>query len=344
MKHFNISGLLQSFSKKKITPLQRKFIYGLGHINSSKNIIEHSKFLHNELSIRLSQRVYNLYNLPYGLPLVPEIKNVINLYSESFNKIQSTPIPECSSSVEDFTHVINEIKISHNLLEEIIGNGLQNLSNPFIDYDLINFELNNFFMSRIGIRTLISQQVEKILHNKSIIHECNIGAIMEDSIKTVQDMAKIHGHTEIPPPIYLTDNSKNTIDYIPGHLFYIFTEVLKNSVVAHNSVNKLNEDIEVSIREGKDDFIIKVSDKGGGFSKKNINKMLSYSYSTSPKIKSINTRTGPIMSGLGFGLPLANLYCEYFGGELNINPIEGYGTDVYIYIHKSESQLENIGF
>ena len=342
MRSFNISSLLQRFSKKKITPLKRKFIYDLGQATSSKNIIEHSKFLHNELSIRLSQRVYNLYNLPYGLPLVPEINNVINLYSKSFNKIQNTSVPKCTSSVEDFTYVLEEIKDSHYLLEEIIGNGLQNLSNPFIDYDLINFELNNFFISRIGIRTLISQQVEKVLYNKSIIVECNIRVIMEDAIKNVQDMAMVHRHTEIRPRIYLTDNSKNTIHYIPGHLFYIFTEVLKNSVVAHNSINKSNEDINVSITEAEHDFIIKVSDKGGGFSYKELNKVLSYSYTTSPKIKSISTKTGPIMSGLGFGLPLANIYCQYFGGELNINPIDGYGTDVYIYIHKLETQSEKI--
>ena len=342
MRSFNISGPLQNFAKKKITPLQMKFIYDLGKTKSSKNIIEHSRFLHNELSIRLSQRVYNLFNLPYGLPLVPEINDVINLYSKSFNKIQTTPVPICPSSVEDFTYVIKEIKNSHNLLEEIIGNGLQNLSNPFIDYDLINYELNNFFMSRIGIRTLISQQVENVLYNNSIIVDCNVHTIMKDAIKDVQNMSLIKSHTEIPPRISLINNSKNTINYIPGHLFYIFTEVLKNSVVAHNSINEVNEYIKVSIIEGEHDFIIKVSDRGGGFPYQNIKKVMSYSYSTSPKIESINTHTGPIMSGLGFGLPLAKQYCQYFGGELNINPVEGYGTDVHIYIHKLETQSEKI--
>ena len=86
MRNFIISSKLQKFAKREITPLQMQFIYNLGKMKSSKNIIGHSKFLHDELSIRLSKRVYNLFNLPYGLPLVSEITDVINLYSSSFNK------------------------------------------------------------------------------------------------------------------------------------------------------------------------------------------------------------------------------------------------------------------
>lgn len=341
MKHFNIGEKLYIFSKKQITPLQIKFIYDLGQTTSSKNIIHHSRFLHEELSIRLAQRVYNLYNLPYGLPLVNEIKEVINLYSISFDKIQSTPIPICSASVEDLTYVIKDIKKDHNLLEEIIGDGFQNISNPFIDYELINHEMNNFFMSRIGIRTLISQHIEKVLCDNSIIVDCSVHTIMEDAIKEVRNMAK-SAHIEVPARISLTNNSKNTIHYIPAHLFYIFIEVLKNSIVAHSSVNEINEPIKISINEGPQDFIIKVSDRGGGFPFKDIKKSLSYSYSTSPKIGSIANNRGPIMSGLGFGLPLAKQYCMYFGGDLNISPIEGYGTDVHIYIHKLGTQTEQI--
>lgn len=342
MKRFNISCQLQHFAKKTITPLKIEFIHGLGQKRSSKNIIEQSRFLHNELSIRLSHRVYNLFNLPYGLPLVPEITKVINLYGDSFDKIQETPLPICYSSAESFTYIIKEIKDSHNLLEEIIGNALQNIPDPFVDYSLINRELDDFFMSRIGIRTLISQQVESVLYGGSIISDCDVSDIMKCAIKDVQGMAMIKSRSEIPPRITLINSSKNTMRYIPSHLYYIFIEVLKNSVVAHQSINEVTEAINISITEGDDDFIIKVSDRGGGFIYKDTKKALSYSYSTSPKINSIRDSTSPILSGLGFGLPLSRQYCRYFGGDLNINPTEGVGTDVHIYIHKLGTQAEKI--
>jgi pyruvate dehydrogenase kinase 2/3/4 len=33
------------------------------------------------------------------------------------------------------------------------------------------------------------------------------------------------------------------------------------------------------------------------------------------------------LAGYGFGLPLSRLYCRYFGGDLSIVSMEGFGTD-----------------
>ncbi|KAJ2188213.1 hypothetical protein IW144_005877, partial [Coemansia sp. RSA 522] len=44
---------------------------------------------------------------------------------------------------------------------------------------------------------------------------------------------------------------------------------------------------------------------------------------------------GPI-AGLGFGLPMARLYAEYFGGSLDIVSMEGYGCDVFLKLRSIE--------
>ena len=38
------------------------------------------------------------------------------------------------------------------------------------------------------------------------------------------------------------------------------------------------------------------------------------------------------MAGLGFGLPLSRLHARYFGGDLEIVNVQGYGADVYLYL------------
>eukprot|EP00041_Stephanoeca_diplocostata_P024362 m.616058 g.616058 ORF g.616058 m.616058 type:complete len:134 (+) comp22511_c0_seq13:1952-2353(+) len=38
---------------------------------------------------------------------------------------------------------------------------------------------------------------------------------------------------------------------------------------------------------------------------------------------------GPL-AGLGFGMPMSKMYCEYFGGSLQIQSMHGYGTDAYV--------------
>ncbi|KAJ2209988.1 hypothetical protein IW143_004320 [Coemansia sp. RSA 520] len=48
---------------------------------------------------------------------------------------------------------------------------------------------------------------------------------------------------------------------------------------------------------------------------------------------------GPI-AGLGFGLPMARLYAEYFGGSLDIVSMEGYGCDVFLKLRSIEGSVE----
>ena len=40
------------------------------------------------------------------------------------------------------------------------------------------------------------------------------------------------------------------------------------------------------------------------------------------------------MHGLGYGLPLSRLYARYFKGDIVISSVDGYGTDVYIYLQR----------
>ncbi|KAG2451153.1 hypothetical protein HYH02_004420 [Chlamydomonas schloesseri] len=42
------------------------------------------------------------------------------------------------------------------------------------------------------------------------------------------------------------------------------------------------------------------------------------------------------MAGLGFGLPLSRLYARYFGGDLRLQTIPGYGVDAYLTLRRLE--------
>ncbi|KAJ1796327.1 protein kinase pkp1, partial [Coemansia sp. RSA 2599] len=44
----------------------------------------------------------------------------------------------------------------------------------------------------------------------------------------------------------------------------------------------------------------------------------------------------PPIAGLGFGLPMAKVYAEYFGGSLNLISMEGYGCDAFVELPSIE--------
>ena len=120
---------------------------------------------------------------------------------------------------------------------------------------------------------------------------------------------------------------------------YIMLELLKNSMratVEWHGVDAEFPPIKVIIADGTDneDVVIKVSDEGGGIPRSNTKKIWSYLFTTAdPKIqedmvgdnKGDHSTDSPL-AGLGYGLPISRSYCRYFGGDLSIMSMEGYGT------------------
>lgn len=115
-----------------------------------------------------------------------------------------------------------------------------------------------------------------------------------------------------------------------------------------------------------EDVVIKVMDEGGGIPRSQMNKIWSYLYTTAnpvvqetflqPVTASDNddvaanadntTTTGPsspILAGLGFGLPMSRAYARYFGGDLDLISLEGYGTDAYLYLPRLGPNEESVG-
>jgi pyruvate dehydrogenase kinase 2/3/4 len=145
-----------------------------------------------------------------------------------------------------------------------------------------------------------------------------------------------------------------TFKYVPSHLHYILLELLKNSMRAtvefHKGAAELPR-IRVVIADGVDneDVVIKVSDEGGGITRSNMPRIWSYLFTTAdPGIQeamvgsSTDFGTGSPLAGLGYGLPIARTYARYFGGDLNIMSMEGYGTDAFVHCSRVGSHEEPV--
>lgn len=90
-----------------------------------------------------------------------------------------------------------------------------------------------------------------------------------------------------------------------------------------------------------EDVVIKIADEGGGIRRSQMDNIWSYLFTTAdPAIQKgligqgvDHSNNNPI-AGLGYGLPISRSYCRYFGGDLDLVSMEGYGTDAFIHLKR----------
>lgn len=104
--------------------------------------------------------------------------------------------------------------------------------------------------------------------------------------------------------------------------------------------------VRVVMVKGKNEMTIKVSDQGGGIPRSTMAHIFKFTHSTAQQEKEKDTDFGTVEAGIqhlrGFGLPLARIYARYFGGELTLKSMEGYGLDAYLYLPRLGDACENL--
>ena len=324
-------------------------------------------FLHRELPIRLAHRAADLANTAQ-FKGNRHVENVISWYRTSFKALRACAAPTDIAKEEVFAKTLEDMydRHSHTLitmamaaheLRQSMGSSID----EFAAESAIQKSLDEFYHSRIGIRILIGQYLE-IRKPKAedddpmmiglISQKCNVKEIALRAAADARYMCdRVHGDS---PEIHIFGRTDLTFPYLPTHIEYMLLELLKNSVratvEAHGIDNMPRIKIIIADSEDNEECVIKISDEGGGIPRSNMNKIWSFLFTTAdPAILEslLDEHRGPDFSlssplaGLGYGIPIARNFCRYFGGDLTIMSMEGYGTDSYIYLPKlREAQLE----
>ena len=60
------------------------------------------------------------------------------------------------------------------------------------------------------------------------------------------------------------------------------------------------------------------------------------------RARALSPATGGLLrvAGLGYGLPISRGYARYFGGDLNIMSMEGFGTDAFLHLPRLSNRAE----
>ena len=230
------------------------------------------------------------------------------------------------------------------------GTNKDKYSTEVFEQDIQSF-LDRFFMSRIGIRMLIGQQLA-LMEGKFakdyvgiICTHTNIKETIGHATQLAQQICEDWYGMYEAPKVIIECNENLRYMYIPAHLSHMIFEVVKNSLRA--VVERYGTDLEASkyppitivVGDGSEDFTIRISDKGGGIPRSVQKRVWLYNYTTVKDAPDIDPEfSEPMMNapmaGFGYGLPITRLYARYFGGDVILQSIEGYGTDVYMHLNK----------
>lgn len=191
----------------------------------------------------------------------------------------------------------------------------------------------------------------------SIEMNCDVGRVARDAAAAAQYLCnEQYGdrpEVEIVLPATAADGSGGGADaacftYVPSHVYHILFELLKNSCRAVTEFHDEQDaaelpPVKVIIMLGDDDLTIKVEDRGGGIEHAKTKELFTYFYSTATVDvydQQVTDMNHAPLAGFGYGLPVSRLYARYFGGDLNIMSVQGYGTDAYVHLCSTPANAE----
>ncbi|CAI5536850.1 unnamed protein product [Closterium sp. Naga37s-1] len=170
------------------------------------------------------------------------------------------------------------------------GEGDEGVDNPWLPMDKfpeVHQFLDRFFLSRIGIRMLIGQQIA--LHKTGPGRESMIGLIdtkcrpFEVARNAIDDARTLCSRTYgNAPEVHVFGDPTFTFPYVRTHLHHMLFELLKNSLraVQERFPDTQPPPVRVVVADGIEDVAIKVSDEGGGIKRSGLPRIWSYLYST----------------------------------------------------------------
>ncbi len=314
------------------------------------------------MPIRLAKRIKDLDNVPY-LSQMDSVQAVKDIYISSFLSLIKEPQIENNVREALFARKLELLYERHSSVLVQMAKGAyelrEKIRNREID-DLDSFEqmsdfhafLDRFYMSRIGIRVLAGQYLSLRSPTMDgyiglIYQHCSPLEIVKLAVTDASYMCE--NRYGAFPEVIISGHLDQRFPYIPTQLHYIVMELLKNAMratVEHNGFDPRKwPPVEVVIADGdcNEDVVLKISDEGGGIPRSNQKKIWSYLFTTAdPAVQDSlvgleNNRDHSVdspLAGLGYGLPISRSYARYFGGDISIESLEGYGSDAFVHLRR----------
>ncbi|XP_045620984.1 LOW QUALITY PROTEIN: branched-chain alpha-ketoacid dehydrogenase kinase [Procambarus clarkii] len=345
---------IEAAAQKKSVRLTPSAILYHGRTDDEATTIKSAQYLQKELPVRIAKRVLAFRSLPFIVGCNPIILGVHELYIRAFNILNNyAPITSRDDEI-NYSRKLGELLDDHKDVVTQLAAGFRECRRHFQDEQLVARFLDKTLTSRLGIRMLAQHHLALRENKPNYVGIINVAMKLKEVIeRSCQFVTRVASHKYgRVPQLKLSGHVNAVFPYIELPLDYILPEILKNAVRAtienHSEFEMIHlPPIHITIASNEIDFIIRISDRGGGIPHHLKVRALDYNFTTansssyseseqqeglfSNMIEAVNPNpAGGPMHGFGFGLPTSRAYAEYMGGSLEIQAMQGIGTDVYL--------------
>ncbi|XP_033123251.1 3-methyl-2-oxobutanoate dehydrogenase [lipoamide] kinase, mitochondrial-like [Anneissia japonica] len=359
---YNQSAIDEAAKKPSVRLTPATLLY-TGKSPDGNHLLRSAQYLHKELPVRVAHRIAEFRNLPFIIGCNPTILSVHELYIRSFHLLSEFPQIEDFKMEEEYCSLVKGLLDDHKDVVTQLAQGFNECRKHIKDEDMIRQFLDRMLTSRLGIRILAEHHLA--LHQEKphfigiICTKLSLKKIIEKWADFATDLSNHkYGYA---PKVRIKGHIAATFPYIPQPLDYILPELIKNAMRA-TIENHLDTpphslpDIDITITNNDLDFIIRISDKGGGCPHSIVNRVFQYHFTTVGQntdsrvtggifgevmnADNFGPAAGP-MHGFGFGLPTSRAYATYLGGSLTFQTMQGLGTDLYLRLRHIDGKHES---
>lgn len=300
-----VAQLLSKYAS--ITPprqLNLSALLSFGRPLTPESVLVSVSYVLSEIPRRLATRVRSLEALPFIVGTNPYVASTLNAYRESFRWLATYPAVTNLAENARFVEQLENLVQSHANDIPTLAKGFQECSRYMSPSQISSF-LDGAIRNRISVRLIAEQHIalSQALnnHNNDPYHvgvvniRCSPKAMINMCGSFVSELCE--ATLGAKPPIVIDGHVDATFAYVPVHLEYIITEILKNAFRAtvehhlHSSFSPpqslppviITLSAPSQLREAESQptyFSFRIRDQGGGVSPVNMSRIFSYAFTT----------------------------------------------------------------
>ena len=358
-------------------------------------------FVHRELPVIFAQLVMLIDKMPSGLFAMQSVRKVRRTLTDSFLKVTEAAVPVTPDEEKAFLKIVMARDEAHESVVEDMALGVRELRQLLAKHRValgpshaqmmlrrktldsnIEFQayLDAFYLLFLRGKFLMRQLVDLMdarNNDKDVVGVVNTRCDLVEVCKNAIAKAEQICNQEVGdcPDIQLqTDGVESECAHLSDHLQYIVVELLKNALRATIEQHMERNDcglvrcdnmppvvVRISAGDQADYATITVCDEGGGIARRDMGKIMCYTFTTANWKKSgINTaapeprgggagakvgamgdedNTPTALAGYGYGLPMSRIYARMFGGDVMVASVEGFGTNAHLHVRRSNATV-----